>query len=102
MICCQFIFRPGAYDDDFHVLDDDIAAYARSLPGFVRSETWQSHDGTIVNAVYFFDDRDSMRALARYPQHRRAKAESGRWYEAHRVIVSEVTAEYGDAELSPG
>ncbi len=40
MICCQFVFRPGTYDEDFHRLDGQIDEYARSLPGFVRVETW--------------------------------------------------------------
>lgn len=34
MICCQFIFKPGTYDEDFHRLDAEIAANARGLPGF--------------------------------------------------------------------
>jgi hypothetical protein len=42
VICCQFIFKPGTYDDDFHRLDDAIDDYARSLPGFDRVEKWLS------------------------------------------------------------
>ena len=26
MICCQFIFKPGTYDEDFHRLDGQIDA----------------------------------------------------------------------------
>lgn len=101
MICCQFIFRPGTYDADFHALDGQIDAFARSLPGFVRVETWQSGDGTVVNATYFFADRDSVRELAHFPEHRQAKAEAKRWYDSHRIVMSEVTAEYGDTDLLP-
>ena len=36
MICAQFIFKPGTYDDDFHRLDSQIDEYARSLPGFEK------------------------------------------------------------------
>jgi hypothetical protein len=52
VICCQFIFRPAAYDDEFHRLDGQIDQYARSLPGFVRAETWVAAEGGTVNAIY--------------------------------------------------
>ena len=48
MICCQFIFKPGTYDDDFHHLDQEIDAYARSLPGFVRVEKWLAAEAGVV------------------------------------------------------
>ena len=51
MICCQFIFKPGTYDDDFHRLDGEIDDYARSLPGFDRVEKWLSSEGDVVNAM---------------------------------------------------
>ncbi|MFM7718190.1 MAG: antibiotic biosynthesis monooxygenase family protein [Actinomycetota bacterium] len=99
MICAQFIFRPGVYDEDFRRLDAEIEAYARSLPGFVRIEDWRSPDGTITNAVYYFTDPDSLADLARYPQHLEAKSQVERWYEGYRIVVSEVTTTYGDGRL---
>jgi hypothetical protein len=101
VICAQFVFRPGRYDDEFHRLDAAIGAYARSLAGFVRTESWQSADGTVHNAIYYFEDRESLAMLARYPQHREAQGQVSRWYEAHRVVVSEVSAVYGDEALLP-
>lgn len=98
MICCQFIFTPGVYDDEFHKLDDQIDAYARSLPGFQHIEEWQSKDGQIKNAIYYFSDRGALSDLARFPQHIEAKANVGRWYHSYRIVVSEVTASYGDAQ----
>ena len=73
MICCQFIFKPGTYDDDFHRLDAEIDDYARSLPGFDRVEKWLSPEGDVVNAMYYFADRKSVAMLGRFPQHREAK-----------------------------
>lgn len=99
MICCSFVFKPGVYDADFHRLDSDIAAFARSLPGFVKVENWQSADGKLVNANYFFEDRQSLGALARYPTHREAKSQVDRWYEGYKIVVSEVTATYGDGRI---
>ena len=99
MINCQFIFRPGTYDGDFQRLDDDIDAFARSLPGFRAVETWQSADGAVVNASYFFDDMASVRELAKFPAHLEAKGQYQRWYEGYQIVVSEVTASYGDGRL---
>lgn len=99
MICCQFIFKPGDYDDDFHRLDAQIDDFARSLPGFDHVETWHALEGHVVNAVYYFADKESVAALARFPQHQEAKGQVTRWYDGYRILVSEVTATYGDDRL---
>ena len=99
MICCQFIFKPGTYDDDFYRLDADIEGYARSLPGFDRVEKWVSPEGDVVNAIYYFTGRASVAQLGRFPQHRQAKGDVARWYDGYRIVVSEVSAAYGDGRL---
>lgn len=99
MICVQFIFKPGTYDEDFHRLDAQIDAYARSLPGFDHVETWHNKAGDIVNAMYYFSDKDSLAQLSRFPVHQEAKGQVRRWYDGYRIIVTEVTATYGDDRL---
>jgi len=99
MICCQFIFKPGAYDDEFHHLDGQIDQYARSLPGFVKSETWHAPEAGMVNAIYYFRDQQSVAQLARFPRHREAKGQVERWYDGYRIVVSQVKATYGDGRL---
>lgn len=99
VICVQFIFKPGTYDDDFHRLDNEIDAYARSLPGYHHVETWHSRDGDIVNAMYYFAERKALTQLARLPQHLEAKSQVHRWYDGYRIVVTEVTATYGDGRL---
>jgi hypothetical protein len=99
VICCQFIFRPGTYDDDFLRLDGEIDDYARSLPGFDRVEKWLSPEGDVVNAMYYFADRTSVAMLGRFPQHREAKGQVARWYDGYRIVVSDVRATYGDGRL---
>ena len=99
MICCQFIFKPGTYDEDFHRLDGQIDEFARALPGFEKVETWFSEDRGVVNAVYYFADLQSVRELARFPQHQEAKSQVTRWYDGYQIIVSEITATYGDGRL---
>jgi hypothetical protein len=99
VICCQFIFKPGTYDDDFYRLDSEIDDYARSLPGFDRVEKWLSPAGDVVNAMYYFADRKSVAMLGRLPQHREAKGQVARWYDGYRIVVSDVRATYGDGRL---
>jgi hypothetical protein len=99
VICVQFIFQPGTYDEEFHRLDGQIDEYARSLFGFDHVETWQSTAATMVNAIYYFTDRTSLAALSRFPQHLEAKGQVRRWYDGYTIIVSEITATYGDGRL---
>ena len=99
MICCQFIFKPGTYDDDFHRLDGQIDQYARSLAGFEKVETWHAPDGGVVNAIYYFADKNSVAQLARFPRHREGKGQVQRWCDGYRIVVSDITATYGDDRL---
>ncbi|SDP55574.1 hypothetical protein SAMN04489867_2905 [Pedococcus dokdonensis] len=101
MICVQFVFKPGSYDDEFHRLDGMIDEYARSLPGFVRTETWHQPEQGLVNAIYYFTDQKALAHLAKFPSHREAKGQVHRWYDGYRITVSEVKATYGDGRL-PG
>ena len=43
---------------------------------------------------------DAVRELAAYPQHIEAKAENQRWYGGYQIVVSEVTASYGNRRLN--
>lgn len=99
MIICQFIFRPGTYDDEFHALDSSIDAFARSLPGFRGVETWTQED--LVNAIYYFEDMANLKELAQFTDHQMAKSQVERWYEGYRIVVSELVANYGDDRLDP-
>ena len=99
MICCSFVFKPGEYDDDFHRLDAVIDDFARSLPGFVRVETWYSADRDLTNASYFFRDMAAVKRLKDFPAHVEAKGQVRRWYDGYRIVVSQVTATYGDGRL---
>ena len=98
MICVQFIFKPGTYDDEFHRLDGEIDSFARSLPGYDHVETWTG-EGGLVNAIYYFADQQSVAALAAFPKHLEAKGQVERWYDSYRILVTEVKATYGDGRL---
>ena len=96
MIATQFIFEPGEYDDEFHRLDDSIDNDAKTIPGFLGTDRWVSADGLTINAIYYFDDMSALTKLGRFDNHRTAKREVDRWYKGYRVIVTEVTATYGN------
>lgn len=96
MIAAQFIFEPGTYDDEFHELDASIDNEARSITGFLGTDRWFSEDGLTTNAIYYFTDMAALTTLGRFNDHRTAKLEVGRWYKGFRVIVTEVTATYGN------
>ena len=72
---------------------------ASGLPGFDRVEKWLSPEGDVVNAMYYFADRQSVAMLGRFPQHREAKGQVARWYDGYRIVVSDVRATYGDGRL---
>jgi len=42
MYTSTFTFLPGAYDDEFHALDNSIAAIARAIPGYLGEEAWEN------------------------------------------------------------
>lgn len=99
MMCCQFIFQPGTYDEEFHQLDGVIATYAASMPGFVGNESWVSTDGKRRNEIYYFSDRDSLREFSTVEQHLVAKKKYQNWYDGYQIVISEVTAHYGDGRI---
>ena len=96
MFSVSFIFRPGAYDEEFHRLDAATQAIAEATKGFLGSETWWSDDRAVCNAVYYWEDRRQLAAFARAIPHRAAKARYDRWYDGYQVIVTEVRGAYGD------
>ena len=100
IVSCQFVFEPGEYDDEFHRLDGEIDTFARALPGFISVHGWYSEDKRFKNANYFFQDQESVQELAKFPQHLTAKRESSRWYKGYQILITEVTASYGDGNIT--
>jgi len=99
MFAVSFIFRPGNYDEEFHRLDTLIDDYAHSLEGYIGVERWVSDDGHTRNSVYYFRDQETVTTFSRYPEHREAKENYRRWYEGYQIVVSEVSASYGDGGI---
>jgi len=96
MFHCSFMFTTIARDEEFQRLDDAIADYARTLEGFLGSESWFSADKSKINAVYFFETMEAVRTFATFPTHLEAKKKYATWYSGYQVVISEVQATYGD------
>ena len=100
MFACSFMFIPGELDAEFYALDGAIDDFARSLEGFVGVDRWFSEDGTTRNSVYYFREMETVTTFSNFPEHLEAKTKYARWYEGYQVVISEVTAHYGDGRLS--
>ena len=90
MFSVSFIFRPGAYDEEFHRLDAATQAIAEATKGFLGSEAWWSDDRAVCNAVYYWEDRRQLAVYARAIPHRAAKARYDRWYDGYPGILTAV------------
>ena len=104
MYSAAFIFEPGQYDAEFHRLNALIDSVARSLPGFLGVESWQSADGRRRNATYFWDNLDTLETFSAHPAHQEAKRQYARWYNGYHIVISQVVRSYGDgafAQITP-
>src|SRR4030066_1801705 len=96
MYSAAFIFEPAQYDAEFHCLNAVIDSVARSLPGFLGVESWQSADGRRRNATYFWDNLDTLEAFSAHPAHQEAKRQYARWYNGYHIVISKVVRSDGD------
>jgi heme-degrading monooxygenase HmoA len=99
MYSAAFIFEPGQYDDEFHRLNDIIDAVAKSLPGFLGVDSWQSTSGSLRNVTYFWSDLETLKAFSMHPSHQEAKRQYARWYQGYHIVVSQVLRSYGDGAI---
>ena len=99
MYIASFIFEPGQYDSEFHRLNDIIDSVARSLPGFLGTESWQSPDGARKNATYFWGDLETLKVFSTHPVHQEAKRQQAQWYNGYHIVISEVVRSYGDGAI---
>lgn len=100
MYSAAFIFAPGQYDDEFHRLNAIIDDVAKSLPGFLGVDSWQSTSGSRRNVTCFWSDLDTLKGLSTHPAHQEAKRQYARWYHGYHIVVSEVLRSYGDGAIA--
>ena len=95
-----FIFAKGQYDDEFHELDEAIAAMAKSIPGYIGEETWENPSNGLISNVYYWDSMEALHQLVSHPKHREAKEKQCKWLAGYQVVISQVLRTYGDARLA--
>lgn len=95
MYTSTFIFAKKQFDDEFHALDQAIAAAAKAIPGYRGEETWENPTTGLVSNVYYWDSLEALQTLMDNPTHRLAKAGQAKWLDGYRVVIAEVQREYG-------
>jgi heme-degrading monooxygenase HmoA len=94
-----FIFAKKQYDSEFHALDAVIAEVAKSIPGYLGEENWESSGSGLVSNVYYWESLESLQQLTKHPSHLEAKQKQANWLNGYRVEISEVIRTYGDSIL---
>lgn len=95
MYTSTFIFAKRQFDDEFHALDQAIAAAAKATPGYRGEETWENPATGLVSNVYYWDTLEALQSLMHHPAHLQAKAGHAKWLDGYRVVIAEVRREYG-------
>jgi heme-degrading monooxygenase HmoA len=98
MISSTFIFKPGQYNEEFYRLDEQIAALARSIEGYLCEETWTNPDNGLVQNVYYWASEEALQTLITHPAHQEAKTKQAQWLDGYRVVISQVLREYGNLD----
>ena len=91
-----FTFAMAEVDDEFHVLDQAIAAAAKAIPGYLGEEAWEQPATGLLTNVYYWDSLEALRALIEHPAHLEAKRRQADWLRGYQVVVAQVLACYGD------
>jgi heme-degrading monooxygenase HmoA len=100
MYSSTFIFAKGRFDEAFHRLDQEIAAMAKAIPGYLGEESWENAETGLISNVYYWESLEALQQLVRHPLHQQAKAAQGNWLAGYQVIISQVLRTYGDAKIS--
>lgn len=95
-----FIFAKGNFDDEFYKLDEEIAAVAQSIPGYMGEEAWENPSNGLISTVYYWDSMEALQLLVAHPKHREAKEKQSKWLAGYRVVISQVLRTYGDSKLA--
>jgi heme-degrading monooxygenase HmoA len=100
MYSSTFIFATRQFDDAFHRLDQEIAAMAKAIPGYLGEETWENPGSGLVSNVYYWDSLEALQQLVQHPRHLEAKRAQDKWLAGYQVVISQVMRIYGDAKLA--
>ena len=78
--------RPGA-TEPYYALADEMAAIARSLPGFISYKGYFAEDGERVS-IHEWESAEHLKAWREHPDHVKAQARGRReFYEEYTLYV---------------
>lgn len=100
MFTSTFTFAKRVFDDEFHALDERIAAMARATPGYLGEESWENPATGLVANVYYWDSMAALQSLMKHPDHLAAKRQQTRWLQGYHVVIAEVVGSYGDGNIT--
>lgn len=100
MFTSTFTFAKRAFDDEFHALDERIAAMARATPGYLGEESWENPATGLVANVYYWESMAALQSLMKHPDHLAAKRQQARWLKGYHVVIAEVVGSYGDGNIA--
>jgi heme-degrading monooxygenase HmoA len=101
MYVSTFIYRPGNFDETFHRIDQEITAFAKSIPGYLGEESWESQSTGLVSNIYYWDSLEALQQLSLHPTHILAKSNQAKWLDGYQIVISRVLRIYGDSKLNP-
>ena len=81
-----FIFAKKNFDEEFHVLDDQIAQIARGLPGYLGEESWENSSNGLVSNIYYWESLVDLQRLVQHPSHLQAKALQSNWLAGYQAV----------------
>jgi heme-degrading monooxygenase HmoA len=99
MYSSTFIFATKQFDEEFHRLDQEIAAMAKAIPGYLGEESWENPASGLISNVYYWESLEALQQLVQHPRHLEAKAAQGKWLAGYQVVIAQVLRTYGDARL---
>lgn len=94
MYAASFMFTPNNTDGDFKILDDEIMQFTESIDGYLGKKKWLSPDGSRINVVYYFSNKEALHTLRTFPTHRIAKQRNAEWYDDYEVEIYEVISSH--------
>jgi heme-degrading monooxygenase HmoA len=100
MYTSTFTFAKREFDEEFHALDEAIAALARSIPGYLGEESWENPATGLMSNVYYWESLESLQALMAHPAHLAAKQQQARWLQGYQVVIAQVIGSYGDQGIA--
>ena len=100
MYSATFTFAARRFDEAFQELDAEIAALAKSLPGYLGEESWENPATGLVGNVYYWETLEALQALVKHPAHIAAKQRQAQWLKGYQVVIAEVVRVYGDGVIA--